>query len=74
MTPKTLKSSLISINRAQMERVFATSLPLDSRLQLSVRQRSSSAQPLAQEAAPLSQVRCLARIGSHDHVSYRSPK
>jgi hypothetical protein len=37
MTPKTMKSSRNPINRAQMERVFAASLPLDSRLQLIVR-------------------------------------
>jgi hypothetical protein len=46
MTPKTMKSSRNPINRAQMERVFVASLPLDSRLQLSVRQRSFSARPI----------------------------
>jgi hypothetical protein len=46
MTPKTMKSSRNPTNRAQMERVFAASLPLDSGLQLFVRQRSFSAQPL----------------------------
>jgi hypothetical protein len=50
MTPKTMKSSRNPINRAQMERIFAASLPLDSRLQLSVRQRSSSAQHLIVKA------------------------
>jgi integrase len=37
MTPKTMKSGCNPINRVQMERVFATSMPLDSRLQLIVR-------------------------------------
>jgi len=46
MTPKTMQSSRNPINRAQMERIFAVSLPLDSSLQPSVRQRSFSAQPL----------------------------
>ena len=50
MTPQTVKSSRNPINRAQMERIFAASLRLDSRIQLSVRQRSFSAQFLILKA------------------------
>jgi hypothetical protein len=50
MTPKAMKCSRNPVNRAQMERVFPASEALDSRLQLPVRQKSSSAQPLIVKA------------------------